>query len=298
MKKITIIWCGIALLIVSCNNGSKEKNNELSNDVAAIKQDYKSKDISANGNVSFAVTDSAGANNEMLLQSGAPKSIPDWNKKIIKTANLEIELKDYKVFDTYIHQNTKNYGAYIATEQQYETELSLSNSIAIKVPVEKFEQMVNDIAGKGDKVLTKQIASEDVTGEFVDTKARIETRKMLRNKYNEFMNRAKNMEEALAVQSEINSITEEIESASGRVQYINAEAAYSTINLKYTQPFAGAKPATEDNGFFAKAGYAFKQGWSFIVSALVAIISVWPLLIAGILVFIFYKRNKKQIKTA
>jgi len=47
------------------------------------------------------------------------------------------------------------------------------------------------------------------------------------------------MKEILEVQSEINSIQEEIESAEGRINYLSHSAAFSTIHLKYVQYIHG-----------------------------------------------------------
>jgi hypothetical protein len=43
------------------------------------------------------------------------------------------------------------------------------------------------------------------------------------------------MKEILQVQQEINSIQEQMESASGRINYLSHQSAYSTIHLQYFQ---------------------------------------------------------------
>ena len=64
-----------------------------------------------------------------------------------------------------------------------------------------------------------KISTEDVTGEVVDTRARMEAKKQMRDRYLALLKQARNMKEILEVQTEINTIQEDIESASGRVGF-------------------------------------------------------------------------------
>jgi hypothetical protein len=52
--------------------------------------------------------------------------------------------------------------------------------MVIKVPVDQFENLMNSFSGEGIKVIEKKISSDDVTGEMVDTKSRIETKRQVR----------------------------------------------------------------------------------------------------------------------
>ena len=49
--------------------------------------------------------------------------------------------------------------------------------IVIKVPVEQFESMMNQLPGNDNKILERKITTEDITGEVVDIKSRLEAKK-------------------------------------------------------------------------------------------------------------------------
>jgi len=85
------------------------------------------------------------------------------------------------------------------------------------------------------------------------------------------------MEEVLKVQNEINNIQEQMESATGRVNYLSHEALYSTINITFFQPVEGYKPTDENPSFFSRVGHAFTVGGSWIADLFVALISIWPM---------------------
>src|SRR5689334_9909029 len=184
-----------------------------------------------------------------------------------------------------MHDRVKRYGAYIAGEQQTESDTRIENSLTIKVPVALFEDLMNSIGGDGTKVLEKTISTEDVTGEVVDTKSRIEAKKQVRDKYMELLKQAKTMKDILAVQEEINNIQEDLEAASGRVAYLSHSAAYSTINLTYYQYLNGNSADTAEPPFLTKVKEAFATGGTIITNILLFLISVWPLALAGAVLF-------------
>ncbi|MEJ7822849.1 MAG: DUF4349 domain-containing protein, partial [Chitinophagaceae bacterium] len=175
-------------------------------------------------------TDSTGTSSQLILQGSAPNQSADWDKKIIKTAFLKLEVKDFKTYSNIVHQAAKQYGGYVANEEQNQSEEKIESTISIKVPVEKFESIMNQLTSGAEKMVEKKITTEDVTGEVVDTKSRLLAKAQMRLKYLEFLKQSKNMEDVLKVQSEINNIQEEIESASGRVNYLSHQSAFSTVN--------------------------------------------------------------------
>ena len=151
--------------------------------------------------------------------------------------------------------------------------------MSIKVPVAQFETLLNQLHGKDVKITERKIMTEDVTGQIVDTRARLEAKKQMRLKYMEFLRQSKNMAEVLQVQNEINNIQEEIESASGRVELLSHQSAYSTINFTFFQPLAGYNPSDKAPGFFTRASGAFSAGAHWVTELFVGLISIWPLLL-------------------
>lgn len=218
----------------------------------------------------------------------------DWDKKIIKTANLTLECTDYKAFNTDIHTRLKQYGAYVAQEQQEESDYKISNTISIKVPVAQFESLVNSLNGNGIKMITKNITSEDVTGEYVDTKSRLAAKEAVRAKYFDLLKQARTMDDILKMQDVINGIQEDIEAGAGRVNYLQHASAYSTINITYYQYLNGSTGSEENPGFFSQMSESFKTGSSIISNIILFAISIWPLLIA-VTVLIIYIRKRKPI---
>lgn len=295
--------CSLLILLFSCNNGKGEKDAITTDaQLTELKKETPSSSLTAEN--AFKTNDEqdpipvgtaqppVNTDSSPVQQPAKPAVHIDWDKKIIKTAQLKIEVKDFKSYTDKVHQTIKQFGGYIATEEQNLSDEKSEMVISIKVPVAQFEDMMNQLPGSDVKVMERKITSEDVTGEVVDTRSRLEAKKQMRLKYLDFLKQSKNMEEVLQVQNEINGIQEEIESASGRVAYLSQQSAFSTINLSFYQPMAGYKPEPESPSFGTRIASAFKTGASFVGELFIGLISIWPLLLVVAAIYIAWKKMR------
>jgi hypothetical protein len=253
------------------------------------------------GNNFFQVSDKkkGGPNQKQQPAQTLPPPKIDWDKKIIKTAHLNLEVKKYNEFYKLLRERVTQLGGYVAQEQQTQTDYKLENTLVIKVPVEQFDYALSQVTAGVEKVNEKRISSEDVTAEVVDTKSRIEAKRQIRLKYLELLKQARNMEEILNVQSEINSVQEDIESAAGRVNYLTHSAAYSTINLTFYEVLNALAVNNDKSSFATRISSAFTSGWNWVGELFVGLISIWPLLVLIAVILILYKRMRPvKIKSA
>jgi hypothetical protein len=300
------LWAGI-LMLFACNQSAPSANSVVfkkesaNNQLASESENNKTSSQIPVG----LVADSAAMSNDQADEPPQKNKPPetkndpvltktDWDKKIIKTANLRLEVKDYNGYNEQLHKIIRNFGGYIASEEQTKDQYQLLNTVVLKVPADKFDDLVNSLPLKDTKIMERKISSEDVSTEYVDTKARLEARKQVRNKYLDLLKQAKNIDEILQVQGEINSIQEEIESASGRIQYLSRSAAYSTVNLSFYQLMDGASNDDINPGFFTKLSGAFKNGMDMVAAIMLSLASIWPLIIIVVMAWLLLKRKMKK----
>jgi hypothetical protein len=203
-----------------------------------------------------------------------------------------MEVKDYKAFSIQYREKIRSLGGYVAQEEQNQSEYKIENTIVIKVPVDQFDNALALLTTGVEKINERKITSQDVSAEFIDTKSRIEAKKNVRDRYTDLLKQAKNMEEILNVQSEINGIQEEIEAATGRVNYLGHSSAFSTISLTYYQVLNETAQKDNTPSLGNKTANAFRTGWSMITDLFVGLVSIWPLVLVGILAFYFIRRIK------
>ena len=285
MKKFLIPFMGM-LFFVSCDSSHDQRKTasiDQTQETTLTPQIGEKNDSKKKENRNEEPGTSANS-----FQTKTSNGTNDWDKKIIKTGSLTLQVKDFKKYSEILSGAVKQYGGYIANEDQNQSEEKLESSVSIKVPVDKFDDLMNQLPESADKMVEKKISTDDVTGEIVDVRSRLQAKEQMRLKYLEFLKQSKNMEDVLKVQAEINDIQEAIESASGRVNYLKHQSSYSTINLIYFQPKVGYQPTNDNPGFFTRSIVAFKTGFSFFAEILIGIISIWPLVLlffTGVLVF-------------
>ena len=288
----------LTVFVFSCNRSNKETIGQdavlstTENAIGDFNKSAEEKNQIPLQKIKKPFTDSTAA--KSTVQSNA---FIDWDKKIIKTATLKFEVKDFKNYTSTIYNTVKQYGGYIAQEEQNLTDERLETTISIKVPVDQFESIMNQLGATDVKVVERKITTDDVTGEVIDIRARLEAKKQMREKYLNFSNQAKNMQEVLQVQSEINNLQEAMESAATRVNFLNHQSVMSTILLTFYQPLEGFKPAGANPTFISRITDAFKSGGRWVMDILIGLVTLWPLfLLIPLVVFLFKKMFPNKIK--
>ncbi|MGO4291483.1 DUF4349 domain-containing protein [Chitinophaga sp. RAB17] len=216
------------------------------------------------------------------------------SQKIIKNGILRFSTSDFDACRNRVADTVKKYGGYIANESQTNTSMEWRNELEIKVPSATFDKCMEALAGGATRVDEKSMTSTDVTAEYVDLDARMKARMAVEQRYLQILQQAKKVEEILAVEAQLKSIREEIESAKGRLQYMDHHVAYSGIHLTYYQTFANTEPQAP--GFFKRSWLSFAEGWNSFLSFSLGLLSAWPLLLGIVFIFIFIRRGIRKWK--
>jgi Domain of unknown function (DUF4349) len=190
-----------------------------------------------------------------------------------------------------VHEEIKKIGGYIAQEEQEQSDYKIENRMVIKVPVDQFDDAINRLSPGTEKIVERKITSADVTAELVDTKSRMEAKKRVRDRYLDMLKQAKNMEEILQVQNEINGMQENIEAAAGRIDYLGHAAAFSTININFYQVLNAAATDGYAPGYGTRLADAFTNGLHWFAEFFAWLVGIWPiLLLASVGWFIVRKK--------
>ncbi|HTL10026.1 MAG TPA: DUF4349 domain-containing protein [Chitinophagaceae bacterium] len=230
-----------------------------------------------------------------VVSSGNNTVHVDWDKKIVKTGQLKLEVKDCRGFNVLLHEKVRNLGGYIAQEQQQENGDRIENRVSIKVPVDQFDAAVEMIIAGSDSLLEKTVDAQDMTAQMVDISSRMEAKKRVRERYMDMLKQAKNIEEILHVQHEIDDMQETIEAASGRLQYLGHAAAFSTLTITFYQ-MAPPTPNTTEPSYGRRLLDSFTLGLHWISELLVALMSIWPLYIVITTIWIVARKRGRLNK--
>ena len=141
----------------------------------------------------------------------------------------------------------------------------------------------------------KNISAADVTGEYVDTYVRINTKKEVLKQYTELLHKAGSIQDILDVEDKIREIQEELEAKEGSLKLMDDQVGYSTINLTFYQTIL--TPPNETPGYFSKLSISFGKGWEGLLDFSVGFISAWLVwIILSVIGFFFYRLIRKTLK--
>ena len=290
------------------NLDGNSKTNEVNSDVSVYSapppspQEYTIKDemkksSSPGGNTGMTNNDADIGFNTSDKIDDSKEIIEKVPSKIIKTADIKIQVKNYNDSRKKILSLVNQIGAYVQSENQTNYNASIDNIMVIRVKSEEFDNLVEKLLEESIYVDSKKIVADDITEEFVDVQARLKSKKETELQYIELLKKAKTINEILYVQQYIKPIREEIESFEGRLKYMNDKASYSTINLTFYEKIPYTMAPSVENGFLYRIGKAFSGGWNVLLSFFIGIVALWPLwLIVGAVLFTILhlvKRKKK-----
>ncbi|HYU07980.1 MAG TPA: DUF4349 domain-containing protein, partial [Gemmatimonadales bacterium] len=141
---------------------------------------------------------------------------------------------------------------------------------------------------------TINVSAQDVGEEYVDVTARMENARRLERRFIELLaTRAGRLKDVLDVEQALARVREEIERYEGRMRYLRAHTAMSTLSITVHEPL----PVVGSAGR-SVMGDAFRQAWrNFVVLVSLVVQSlgvVIPLGAIGVVVWVGRRRVMKQ----
>ena len=109
--------------------------------------------------------------------------------------------------------------------------------VTVKVPSARFREAFGTIEPLG-VVTRRSVKTQDVTEEFQDAEVRLLNLRATRQRLQEFLARAANIQDALTVERELERVAKEIDVLEGHVHFLRERAAFSQITCAVE-----AKPA-------------------------------------------------------
>lgn len=225
-------------------------------------------------------------------------STPLGEQKLIRTAHLGIEVAVYEKSRHQIDSIVKLHNAWISSENLNNYEYRISNSLAIRVPSDNLDALLNDLLTIAKKVDFQNVETADVTEEFIDVESRLKNQKAVEQKFVGLLRRTDSIDEILKIETKLAEIRGEIESFEGRLKYLKNRVSYSTVNLNLYQKIDFKFVPEPMESFWERLKNSLDNGWKGFVAFLLFFIRLWPLwIIAGaVWFFIVWFRKMKTKK--
>lgn len=156
------------------------------------------------------------------------------NRKIIRQAELELQVAAPGTTQTSIERLAEQHGGYVVSAVRNVdngSAVDVNVTVTVRVPQAELMSTIAEVKYLGRGVGSERITSDDVTDEYVDLGARTASQKQLEQQYLELLKRAGTIKDAMEVQRALADVRLEIERMEGRERLLEKESAFSTLTV-------------------------------------------------------------------
>jgi hypothetical protein len=233
--------------------------------------------------------------------------VPDVvNRMIIKTGTMNLETEKYDESINQISDYVKKGGGFITnSSSQVNASGKKQGAITIRITSDKYDAMVKDMSNFG-KVLNSQINGSDVTSEYIDLQARMNTQGELEKRLLTLLNdKTAKLIDVVSVEEKLASVRESIEKIQGRMKFLKNQTDFSTLTVSVYEP--SLMTTSSGGGFFYEIGRGFSKGlkgFTEILSGMITFfialmpITILLIILAYIAILIYRKTRARKLKTA
>lgn len=166
--------------------------------------------------------------------------------RIIKTGAVSMDVKNTEETLVAVSDLATNYGGFVQSSNTWlNYNDTLSGSVTLRVKSEHFEAAMEAIKQLATVLRSESVSGQDVTEEFIDLTARLETLRAEEAQYLEVLKQAKTVEDILKVNDYLAGVRSDIESAEGRLQYLENRTSFSTITVDVTEEASVVAPTRD-----------------------------------------------------
>ena len=218
--------------------------------------------------------------------------------KIIYTANLTLESKDYDTARAALDAALNDAGGYLESSSEYsDVGSSRSVNLTFRVPEENYQSFLDAVAQAGN-VTYKSQQADDVTTQYMDVETRLANLEAQRTRLQELQAQADNLSDLLQIETSLTDVQSQIESWQSQLDWYSNQVQQCTVyvNLSEVQNYTPT-----DESFLGSVGAAFAQGWSNFVNGLqqlaVWLAGAWPVVLvvaAAAAGFAVWRKKRKK----
>lgn len=230
------------------------------------------------------------------------------DRKLVRTAEIRIETKNYDAYSFWLEGYISELGGYLENTEcivsergwDYVTDLPLESrtyTASVRIPEDKLDIFLNSIGDRdGGKIKYQSENIEDITIQYSDTEAHLESIRIEQQRLQELMAKAETVDEIISIEDRLSYLRYEIESYERQIRDYDSRVNYASVWIELSEVvnytpqgrlgfiarcLDGIKENLKDVGeFFQDAGvYLFSHIPSFAC--------------LGAAIFVGYKINRK-----
>lgn len=159
--------------------------------------------------------------------------------KIIYSGNISLYTDDYKGTFVKVSEYTASIGGFVqSSSSSYidKTQNTTVNSgyITARVPADKFKEAMAEIQKYGTTA-NASTNSENISQQYQDIKGQLDNLKIQEQRLQEYLAKAQNIQDLLAIETELNRVKTEIDNRTTLLNNWDKQISYSTIYVSITE---------------------------------------------------------------
>lgn len=214
---------------------------------------------------------------------------------VIRTGQAFIEVDKIDPAIMKIRQLSAQVGGYIANSSISGGHDQIRQAtLELKMPSGRYDDALGLLASLG-KVETVNSSAQDVGEEFVDVTARVTNSRRLEERLlNLLANRTGKLEDVLRVERELARVREEIERYEGRLRYLSAHVAMSTLTITVHEPGPLLGNSPGENPIAAAIRRAWRNFIAVLAGTIAALGVLIPLAVVALAGWLAYRRWRRR----
>ena len=241
--------------------------------------------------------------NGTIQSSLSPQTGTD--RKIVYTASMRMESTRFDDARAALLAAVEDCGGYLESTDQSGSAKEGSRWVyyTVRVPAVKYTAFLEQ-AGQAGSVLNLNESAQDITLEYVDVQARLESLESKKARLEALADKAETTADLLEIENQLTEVQYQLESYTRQMKVMDNQVDYCTVDISLREV---ATLTPTGVSFGERIADAFTGGWTafaaFVQDAVVAIIYNLPLLIifgilAAVLVPVLRKRRQNKRRKA
>jgi hypothetical protein len=150
---------------------------------------------------------------------------------VITDTFLSMVVKDVTQAVVGIRSSAEDMGGFLVNSSVNTPEEGGTGQITVRVPSDRLGESLIAFKEVGVRVVSEDITGTDVTDQYEDLNARLETLNATKAKFNAILTSANRIEDILQVQRELVNLQRQIDSVIGRQEFLEKSASLSAVTV-------------------------------------------------------------------
>lgn len=179
----------------------------------------------------FTLPNVGNSESRMGVESAPAPEVQE--RLVVSNSYLSLLVDNVVEVQNQIIETAERFRGYMVNSNLNNPQDAPTATVTVRVPSENLQEALTIYRGLAVKVVSENLDGEDVTDQFVDNEARLDTLNKTKAKFEEILAKATQIQDILDVQRELISLQSQIDSIKGQQNYLekNAQMAKLTIYL-------------------------------------------------------------------